>query len=335
MVSGLIEKGNLKKLIAAVVKDSTFLGPIRTGDDVSLCEVGPDDDLALDYFNLKLPPKRLFFPQDETIAATEGEDMAQVPLPDEKVVVFGVRPCDALALLRLDKVFLDGQFADPYYRSRRDNSTIISMACAQPLETCFCTSLGTSPAGKEGADVLAFDIGDSLLFEAVTEKGEAFMKDHAGLFGRVTKARQEARDKQASAAQEAIPEIQVSQITEKLRENFESAVWDEIARRCLSCGICTYLCPTCHCFGLYDEGTGSKSLRVRVQDSCMFPSFTLEASGHNPRASDQDRMKQRIMHKFRFTVENFGDLFCVGCGRCITNCPVNIDLRETLAEVSK
>jgi len=318
MVQGLIRKEDLKKLIAAVSKNGAFFGPVMAGENVSLSKVEPDGALTLEYSNIKLPPKRLFSPQSEVIG-----------------VIFGVRPCDALSLVRLDKVFLEGEFVDPYYRRRRDNAIIISLACSCPLDTCFCTSVGGSPAGTEGADVLACDLGEALLFESVTAKGEAFMKVHSGLLGKATKAHAKARDAQASDAEKMVSRVNVSGIAEKLQGSFESPVWEEIARRCLGCGICTYLCPTCHCFGLYDEQAGLKGRRIRTQDSCMFPSFTLEASGHNSRTSNRERMRQRVMHKFCFTVENFGDLFCVGCGRCITNCPVNMDVRETVAEVSK
>ncbi len=335
MGQGAIRKEDLKKLVAAVRKDGKFYGPVRGSDGVSLSELGLDDELALGYLNFKLPPKIRFFPRSEAICTYEAEDMIEVPLPEENVVIFGVRPCDALSLRCLDKVFLDEKFTDPYYRRRRDNSVIISLACSDPLETCFCTSVGGSPVGTEGADILAFDVGDSLLFDVATPKGEAFMKAHADLFREVTDADLKAKDKQASDVRNKVPTVDVSGITEKLKESFDSPIWQEIAERCLGCGVCTYLCPTCHCFGLYDEKVHMKGSRIRAQDSCMFTCFTLEASGHNPRISNGERMRQRIMHKFCYTVQNFGDIFCVGCGRCIGNCPVNIDIRETVAEASK
>jgi ferredoxin len=343
MVQGVIGKENLKKLIAAVEKDGSFYGPIMGSEGVSLSELDPDDEVVLDYLNFTLPPKRQFFPQNEVIYTYEGGDITDALLSGETSegirVIFGVRPCDVLSLLYLDKVFLDEKFIDPYYRTRRDNSIIISLACSDPLETCFCTSVGGSPVGNEGADILAFDVGDALLFEAATPKGEDFMKAHSGLFEEPEAEHTRTRDEQASSAEKKVPVMDVSDITERLQANFDSPIWDEIAGRCLSCGVCTYVCPTCHCFGLYDEAQGGeielKGCRIRVQDGCMFPSFTLEASGHNPRTSNGERMRQRMMHKFRYTVENFGDIFCVGCGRCIGHCPVNIDIRETLAEVLK
>jgi len=335
MLQRLIKKEDLKKLIASVKKEGAFYGPIRGSEGLSLSELNPDDEVAFAYSNFKLPLKRQFFPWSEEICTYEAESMTDVPPSEEKVVIFGVRPCDAFSLLYLDKIFLDEEFIDPYYRGRRDNSIIISLACREPLKTCFCTSVGVNPAGKEGADILAFEVKDSLIFEACSEKGKEFMETNSAIFKKPGEADKKARDEEVSAAEKRLQAIDLSGITEKLQGCFDSPIWEEIAQRCLGCGVCTYSCPTCHCFGLYDEKVGLKGRRIKVQDSCLFPSFTLEASGHNPRGSDEERMRQRIMHKFRYTVESFEDIFCVGCGRCIINCPVNMDIREALAEVIK
>ncbi|KKL62819.1 hypothetical protein LCGC14_2181390 [marine sediment metagenome] len=122
-------------------------------------------------------------------------------------------------------------------------------------------------------------------------------------------------------------------IEEKLDKIFDSSLWDRVHQRCLGCGIRTYLCSTCHCFALLDEKNNSGVQRVRSWDSCMFPEFTVEASGHNPRISNRERMRQRVMHKFNYFVKRFGQTACVGCGRCIQNCPVNIDIREIIEEI--
>ena len=334
MEQGAIKKEDLKKLIAAVTAEGTFYGPAVGSWGVTLSELGPADELVLDYANFMLPPKRCLFPQSEVIITSDGESVSEAPLPAEKSVIFGVRPCDAVSFLHLEKVFLDEQYGDPYYRARRDNAVIISLACNEPLDTCFCTSVGGDPAGSDGADIVAFDVGNALLFETATSKGEDFMKAHATLFRPPTAEETKTRHEQAAAAAKKMPAVSADGITENLKDSFDSPVWNKIAERCLGCGVCTYLCPTCHCFGIYDEEGDAGGRRIRAQDSCLFTAFTLEASGHNPRKSHGERMRQRIMHKFRYTAENFGHIFCVGCGRCITHCPVNIDLRETIAEVN-
>jgi ferredoxin len=122
--------------------------------------------------------------------------------------------------------------------------------------------------------------------------------------------------------------IDLDGINEKLEKNLLSSLWENLALPCVGCGICTYLCPTCHCFDISDEtGRGRSGIRLRTWDSCQYPQFTLHTSGHNPRPLRYQRMRQRIMHKFSYTVANTGRIFCVGCGRCIENCPVNLDIR--------
>jgi ferredoxin len=123
-------------------------------------------------------------------------------------------------------------------------------------------------------------------------------------------------------------------LPEKLTHLFDHPVWERIHETCIGCGTCTYLCPTCHCFDISDEKFGSDQARVRLWDSCMYTLFTLHASGHNPRPTGKERMRQRVMHKFNYTVKNWGDIFCVGCGRCVRDCPVNLDIREVVNELA-
>ena len=333
MAAHVVRKADLKKFINAVKKKNTFLGPVSRKGDVTLAVVGLDDELVLSYSNFKLPPKTLLFPKNELISTYDDNGMVEVLPSEGEVVIFGIRPCDALSLLHLDKVFLDEEFVDPYYQERRRNAVVVALACTEPMKTCYCTSVGGSPAGEEGADVLAFDLQDALLFEGCSEKGRAFMKTYADYLQKPIKADLTSRNKISSEALKKITPIDVSGLTDKLGKHFESSLWEETAQTCLGCGVCTFTCPTCHCFGLHDERYGQRGIRMRVHDSCMFPSYSLEASGHNPRNSNWERMRHRIMHKFYSTVKNIGETFCVGCGRCILNCPVNLDIRETVAEV--
>lgn len=335
MEQGTIKKEGLKRLVEAVGRDTSFYGPVWDGRDVVLAQIGPSDDMAFGYGNFLLPAKRQFFPWCETISRGDGGEVKQTPLPDGKKVMFGLRPCDARSLLCLDKVFVDDKFVDPYYRSRRESALIVSLACTDPLPTCFCTSVGGNPAAGDGADIVAFELGCELLFEVVTHKGRAFMAEHCDLFGEPGPEAAKLRNEQVSTVVDKLVAVKVDGIAGRLEAAFESQLWDDAGRRCLGCGVCTYACPTCHCFGFHDETSGESHRRTRVHDACLVPGFTLEASGHDPRSSQGPRMRQRIMHKFNYTVKTFGDVFCVGCGRCIAKCPVNIDLRETLAEVMR
>jgi len=192
----------------------------------------------------------------------------------------------------------------------------------------------SGPFEKTSLDLLMVDLGDDkYLVEAVTQAGKDLMgKD--GSFEDVQEKDRERLAKVKKQAEEKIKsKVVIEGLEEKLDKIFDSPFWDRVHQRCLGCAICTYLCSTCHCFALLDEGVNSREQRVRSWDSCMFPDFTLEASGHNPRISNRERMRQRVMHKFNYFVKNFGETACVGCGRCIQNCPVNIDIREIIEEI--
>ena len=131
------------------------------------------------------------------------------------------------------------------------------------------------------------------------------------------------------------PGIEIDGLKEKLDRSFENPIWQELTEKCLGCGVCTYLCPTCHCFDIVDETHASTGQRMRTWDSCQFPQFTLQASGVNPRATVKERFRQRVMHKFSYMIESYEQIGCVGCGRCVTECPVNLDIRHVVNSISK
>ena len=168
----------------------------------------------------------------------------------------------------------------------------------------------------------------------MSDKGDAFLSQHEKLLAAPTANEDAAKAKAIAAAEAKLVPIKIDGLSDKLGELFDAPIWEAIGERCVGCGTCTYLCPTCHCFGIYDEKAGENVQRIRTQDACMFPQFTVEASGHNPRATQGARVRQRVMHKFSYTVDNVGETFCVGCGRCVSHCPVNIDIREILEEVA-
>jgi ferredoxin len=339
---------DLGRLVEAVGRAATLYAPVARGHGPELAPIAPGEagSILLEYSNTIGSVKPVFFPQREVLLSYQGDALRAVHLPRERIVVFGARPCDARALALLDRVFgastdPQGRFPDPYYLRRRERSLVIALACAEPQASCFCTAVGGHPAGREGADLLAFRLVDRLLFEAVTGKGEAFLAEHAGLFGPAGLEEDSARESQVQRAESLLPGPEAAaafeprRLAEILDRNLEHPVWEEAARGCLGCGACAYLCPTCHCFDITDETDGRGcGIRLRTWDCCQYPLFTRHASGHNPRDSRRQRMRQRIMHKFSYTLANQGAQFCVGCGRCVRSCPVNLDIRGILATLA-
>ena len=341
-----IRKEDIPKLKA----EGRFFAPGRkAGDPSAFVELVEEPaEILYDYGNVRVPLKQVFFPQTEVLCRYDFDEITEVPLPNEPIVVFGARPCDTRALAQLDAVFGPGYkgHPDPYYLRRRENSVVIALACAEPCSSCFCTTTGGGPAGTEGADILArqLDAGDALLFEAVTDKGREFLAAHRELFAEPQAGQLEAAQKAAAAAETMVREandlgVDLAADLAALKHNmdplFEDRRWAGLTDTCIGCGACTYLCPTCYCFDIADESRLYKGRRIRTWDSCQFAQFTKHASGHNPRTNKKERLRQRFMHKFSYAVENNEDVLCVGCGRCITACPVNLDIRDVIRAFAK
>ncbi|HHY39508.1 MAG TPA: hypothetical protein GX507_11395 [Clostridia bacterium] len=292
--------------------------------------------------------------------------MPEGVLPGKPRVVFGARPCDAASLTVLDRVFADEAYPDDFYISRRKNTIIVGLGCNVPAPTCFCPATGGDPFGTAGLDVLAYDLpaldGDGssqghYLMKAVTREGEALLgflsEAHLGEGPSESDERAcmalEERARKAIAA--GLP-ADTQSLGRVLGGIFNHPYWATLHEKCLGCAACTYLCPTCHCFDISEEPdpgasrSGGESpkggperprltgVRVRNWDSCMFPIFTLHTSGHNPRPTGLERVRQRVMHKFYYFPENFGAVACVGCGRCVKYCPVNLDIREVISHIA-
>ncbi|MDD6102563.1 MAG: 4Fe-4S dicluster domain-containing protein [Clostridiales bacterium] len=275
--------------------------------------------------------KDFFFPQVENLVNFKIKDKSIEVIDNrtdtEKFVIFGVRACDVASFDILDKVYLQDP-VDSFYKNRRDNGTIITLACDRPQETCFCQSFGIDAANPAG-DVSAWIVGDDICFNANNEKGEAVLEIAASLLSCSDESEVEVKKAEIKSILEKLPikDISLDKISSKdLMENFNSPVWDEIFSPCLGCGTCTFVCPTCQCFDVREFKTNDGIIRFRCWDSCMYSDFTRMAHGNN-RNSQKERFRQRFMHKLvYFPNNNDGVYGCVGCGRCLKSCPQSLNI---------
>ena len=291
------------------------------------------ETLRFDTCNTDKSPKDVLFPQWEdlmhfrmegkTIELTEQQRCA------EDYVIFGIRACDIRAFKVLDKVFLADP-VDTYYAARREHGILVAIACSDPEDSCFCTTFGIDPAQPE-ADVVLWKKGDEYLAKAYTEKGEKLMSAWA-----TEEADEAAVDEvkaQIKANMESKPfaHLNLTGIDgDHLNELFNSPKWERLSMPCLGCGTCTFVCPTCQCYDIRDYDTGHGVQRYRCWDSCMYSDFTLMAAT-TPRPTQMQRYRQRFMHKLcYFPANNDGMYSCVGCGRCVKKCPMNLNIVKVI-----
>jgi len=278
--------------------------------------------------------KDLFFPQVENLVGFKvtGKQIELIESrdPAEPFVLFGVRTCDARSFDILDKVFL-AEPADTYYKARRENGVVVTMACTRPAETCFCTVFGIDPTEPAG-DVSCWMDGESLYWQANTEKGE---KLTAGL-SMLEDSGDEAVKAQQARTKEILNKLPLKDLNlkgfdgEHMMELFQSPKWASLSESCLGCGTCTFVCPTCQCYDIEEFNTGSEVKRFRCWDSCMYSDFTKMSAGQ-PRPTQLERFRQRFMHKLvYFPTNNDGMYGCVGCGRCLQKCPISMNIAKVI-----
>ena len=254
-------------------------------------------------------------------------------------LILGARPCDAAGVDVLDKV-MSWDYRDDLWFGRREATTIAALACPVEDESCFCTAVGLAPDAARGADLLLARQEGGFRVEALTPKGQSLVDAHGGHFrpaegdDPTRVGREQARAK--VEAQAPASAAAVTALGPWMEAHFEEPYFATVAQRCNGCGACASVCPTCHCFDIVDEPEGVDSgVRRRNWDTCQAGKFTLHASGHNPRADQNARFRQRLMHKFSFYPKRFGTLLCTGCGRCVRACPSGMHLGEMLGELTR
>ena len=333
-----IAKERLNELYAKINEAMGLFIPVKRAGEVNYEVWREGKEVSLETLKTVKSPKNAFFPQTENLMKfkQEGKNIEIIDVReswDERkpFVMFGVKACDYKAIEVLDKVFLADP-VDSYYQNRRALTTIVTLACGKPEESCFCKAFGIDATDPKG-DVTTWLDGENLYWQANTEKGEA-------LTALVKDLLAEGGEKEVQAQKEAIKVIidklpfsnlDLSRFKpENLNELFEAKEWEEMSEACLGCGTCTFVCPTCQCFDIRDFKTREGVIRYRCWDSCMYSDFTLMAHG-NSRTTQMQRFRQRFMHKLvYYPSQNDGMYSCVGCGRCVNKCPQRLNIVKVI-----
>ncbi|MGN0114420.1 MAG: 4Fe-4S dicluster domain-containing protein [Acutalibacteraceae bacterium] len=329
-----ISVDKLDSLFFAISEQNKLYLPVdgKNGANYELYESGKTLSNAL---NTVRSAKDFFFPQTENLMdfKVEGKNIEVIDTREEceDFVIFGVRACDVRSFDVLDRVFL-AEPVDSYYKNRREHGIIMSLACTRPAETCFCGTFGIDAANPQG-DIVCYKTDDSLYMDAKTEKGEKLL----GLIENITEeCDNSAVNEQKNVIKERLDKLPLKSVSAdkfgsgKTDEFFDDPAWSELSQSCLGCGTCTFVCPTCQCYDIKDFNTGHGVKRFRCWDSCMYSEFTKMSAGQ-PRLTQLERFRQRFMHKLVYYPTNNDGMFsCVGCGRCLAKCPIQMNIVKVM-----
>ncbi len=315
-----LKKSDLNKALDILAADASVFVPGEVENIKRFVLWDGTQEVNLTGENTVLPPKDILFPCTEKMYQYKMGSSIEIKeiVESKKQVIFGIRPCDMRSIDCMDKVFLEKGYVDSYYSRRRDNVLLFAMGCVSVSRTCFCDSMGLDPNDAPNADVMMHDAGDSLVLEAYTEKGKEALEHLGSLLS-------EGGSYEKTTACDLKVNM-TEDMPEKLGRMFEHPIWDEVTRACIGCATCTYVCPTCYCFDIDSDNHGAEGTKYRCWDSCMFSDYSRMAGGHNPRPTKKERVRNRYMHKLSFFHDRYGQLLCVGCGRCVEKCPAHMDI---------
>ncbi len=333
-----IHKESLKEALKAWAEKYRVIAPRLTERDERIFDTFDEAWFTLDYAKPSLPLKHALFPQSEAVFQVD-QGIYRSIIREEPALLFGIRSCDLKGMLQ-SLSFMTKDFDDRFYTLRAKNTAAIVMACpGQQSPTCFCTTTRSGPWADGGFDLQLYENGDSFLVEIGSSRGEDLASSELFEDASDPAAREKVTSFRRRAAQSIplVPEIE--QAMEKLRTTgAPDELWERFGMKCITCGGCSFVCPTCTCFNVSDrvltEGSGE---RMRSWDACLYAGFTKEASGHNPRHSQALRIKRRHEHKLLYHGDrdtHGGLCTCVGCGRCSDYCPVHIGALEVARDMS-
>lgn len=300
----------------------------------------PAERLAVATVRSVEPLKAFLFSARQKVV--DGFDPPPPGAGAKPLCLVGVKACDLRGLATLDHVFLgENGDRDPFYARVRGQTLLIAADCAAPRPTCFCVAYDTEPFPEAGFDINLSPVEGGYLVLAGSAKGGQVLTANADLLGPAGPVEAEAQERSRSRAQEAVRRNLAehglphhSQLNGAVERAYEAPLWEEEAAACVECGACNTICPTCHCFLLYDQGGGDAFARFRAWDACLLKDFARVAGGGNPRPHLWQRLRNRFEKKFDYFPKVAGHHACTGCGRCIDTCPARIDIRRILRKAS-
>ena len=329
----------LKPLLDAVAGEMELYVPKKSGEHYTFVRYDPSVRTAVEFNNIRacVPVKEFLFPMRELAAvfpeALEPEEIGPF-------AVFGLKECDLRSIEILDKVFLEEEFEDPFYVKRREMMFIISSDCFEPGRSCFCNVFGGRGFAGGDFDLNVSKVQDGFVIEAGSQKGRDFVKKHCELFTALPDGALTERDEVRAETQEALERNNAElkfdvPIRDLMTDTFDTDVYDSQAKTCVECQACTRVCPTCHCFYLYDTKQKDYFAKMKMWDSCMRLAYAQVAGGANPRKVLGDRLRHRLMHKLAYFFDRYGIDMCVGCGRCVDAEIGGVDIRTVLKKLNE
>lgn len=325
----VLSEKSWSEFLNGFLSEFTVFAPLKRRESVEYEEITSEKVKEIYYEgNAPITPLKAFF-----IPVKENVVNQKVLKP---MIVIGVPNCDLAALDLLDNIYLDEEFKDPFYHKNRENTIVFGKDCYSHKDSCHCTAYGLKPYPEKNCDVSMSVIEDTVYLKPMSEKGEAFLKkagidrfsDSESLPETVQKERDSIEEKLRKLNENLPDEKETRKGVEKDNEE----LWKHHASTCVSCGACSFICPTCHCFLLIDRENFEK---VKNWDVCQFPGFARVAAGEDPLKPLHERLKYRYLCKYIYKPDMFKAIACTGCGRCIDTCIGKINKNEVIVEACK
>ncbi len=337
-----LNKDKFDDFIAALAKEQKVVAPISKGDGKLAFEpVTSGKQIAKDYIPTILSPKKYFMPQHETLATydtSKGQDIQPV-VEFEKIVLFGVRTCDLAGIQCLNMAFSERP-KDLNYLERKKHITIIGFECNDYCDEYASCRLVHNHTPNGGYDLFFTDLGEKFMVHINTQAGDELV-EKSKLFNKASepdmKSLDVLRDKKSKIFSKNEVPIEHENLPQLFDKVWESKIWEELQEKCVACGNCTNVCPSCYCFDVIDEPNLDlkTGCRYRRWDSCQNETFAKVSGGESFREERGPRQRHRYFRKFKYPVEKFSRFFCTGCGRCSRTCMASINLKETLTKLIK